>query len=102
MRSLKKKKKNSNSNNNYNNNNNQQVVESKRWQIKPQKRVVFDDYEVVHRRQKRGNDCPLLPLFIFTPEAGLEKASNCFRSDHVITYTGCYALEYYVERGQSQ
>ena len=64
MRSLKKKE-NGNSNNNYdNNNNNQQVVENKRWQIKPQKRVVLDDYEVVHRRQK-GVTTALYCLYLF-------------------------------------
>ena len=88
-----KKKKNSNSSNNYNNNNNnnnnqQACCPWRLWSSTPS--------------TKRGNDCPLLPLFIFTSAAGLEKANSCFRSDHVITYTGCYALEYYVERGQSQ
>ena len=67
IRSLKKKK-NGNShkkyNNNNNNNKNQQVVESKRWQIKPQKRVVLDDYEVVHRRQK-GVTTAFYCLYLF-------------------------------------
>ena len=66
---FKEEKKSSNSNNNYNNNNNnnnnnQQVVESKHWQIKPQKRVVLDDYEVVHRRQK-GVTTALYWLYLF-------------------------------------
>ena len=59
-----KEGKNSNNNNNKNNNNNQQVVESKCWQIKPQKRVVLDDYEVVHRRQK-GVTTALYCLYLF-------------------------------------
>jgi len=57
--------------------------------------LSLDDYKVVYRREKG----------VTTALYCLIKPNHDTRSrlsDHVITYTRYYALEYYVERGQSQ